>query len=315
VRSPSLLLFFPDMHVKILGSAAGGGFPQWNCACKNCRRLRAGTFAGTPRAQAQLALATAPGTWTLINASPDLRAQIEATPELWPQDTARDSPIRDVVLTGAEVDQVLGLLLLREFHSFRIHATAAVRKILVEDNTLFGVLARFPGQISWNDMSPARPFSVGSARLEVLPLPGTFPGFVRASRVTGFNSSEAVIGLWIAPESGGKALMFIPGAACIPDPVFERLKASDVLLFDGTFWSDGEPTRIPGVSRTARQMGHLPISGAGGSLERLAKLTRPRKIFIHINNTNPILDEESPEYRMVGEAGWEVARDGMEIAL
>lgn len=303
------------MLVKVLGSAAGGGFPQWNCACPNCRLLRAGKFAGTPRTQAQLALGSAPDAWTLINASPDLRAQIEATPELWPQETNRHSPIRDVVLTGAEVDQVLGLLLLREFHSFRIHATTAVREILTEDNSLFGVLTRFPGQVDWNDIPLHQPFSVGSARVEVLSSPGAFPGFVSPSRVTGFNPAEAVIGLWISPESGGRSLAFLPGAPCVSDSLLERLRACDVLLFDGTFWSDDEPSRIPGVSRTARQMGHLPISGAGGSLERLAELQRPRKIFIHINNTNPILNEESTEYRVVGETGWEVARDGMEMIL
>ena len=134
------------MRVKILGSAAGGGFPQWNCLCANCRRLREGVFPGRSRTQAQLAWNGAPGQWTLLNASPDLRLQIEATRELWPQD-GRRSPIHDVVLTGAEVDQTLGLLLLREFHSFRVHATTSVRRILTEDNSLFGVLARFADQL------------------------------------------------------------------------------------------------------------------------------------------------------------------------
>jgi pyrroloquinoline quinone biosynthesis protein B len=277
--------------------------------------VREGNFAGTARTQAQLAWEGSGGEWTLLNASPDLRVQIEATAELWPQKTNRDSPIRDVVLTSAEVDQVLGLLLLREFHSFRVHATSSVRKILVEDNSLFGVLKRIPDQVVWNDIPLDLPFHAGGARLEVLPLPGSFPGFVSAARVAGFNPLEAVIGLCISPESGGKTLAFLPGTACVSDSLLERLEACDVMLFDGTFWSDDEPSRIPGVTRTARQMGHLPISGAGGSLERMAHLRCPRKIFIHINNTNPILDEESAEFRMVGEAGWEVARDGMEMIL
>jgi pyrroloquinoline quinone biosynthesis protein B len=333
------------MRVRILGSAAGGGFPQWNCSCSNCRRFREGRFPGRFRTQAQLAWDAAPSQWTLLNASPDLRAQIEATPELWPKNGSgtgperpsveretsessaatgsvvplevlkRRSPIRDVILTGAEVDQTLGLLLLREFHSFRVHATRSVRRILTEDNSIFGVLARFAGQVCWKDIPRDQPFCAGGARLEVLTLPGSFPGFVSASRLAESNPADAAIGLLVSPESGGGTLAFLPGAPCVSDVLLERLQACDAVLFDGTFWSDDEPSRIPGVSRTARQMGHMPVSGAGGSLERLAAVQRPRKLFIHINNTNPILDEESMEYRMVRETGWEVAWDGMEIPL
>jgi pyrroloquinoline quinone biosynthesis protein B len=303
------------MWVKILGSAAGGGFPQWNCSCANCRRLREGKFKGTARTQAQLAWSSAPGQWTLLNASPDLRFQIEATPELWPQEGTRHSPIRDVIVLSAEVDQMLGLLLLREFHSFRIHTTPSIRRILTEDNSMFGVLARFAGQVCWNDIPLDQPFCAGGALLEVLSLSGSFPGFVSPARLAELNPAEAVIGLLISPELGGGTLAFLPGAACVSDALLERLQTCDVVLFDGTFWSDEEPSLIPGVTRTARQMGHLPVSGSGGSLERLAALRRPRKIYIHINNTNPILDEESMEQRMVRDAGWEVAWDGMEMTL
>ncbi len=311
------------MRVKVLGSAAGGGFPQWNCACTNCRRLRDGSFLGTARTQTQLAWSAVPGQWSLLNASPDLRTQIESASELWPRDGGRESPIRDVVLPSAELDQVLGLLLLREFHSFRVHATPSVRKILTEDNSLFGVLARFSGQVNWQDIPLDQPFSVGGARFEVLPLPGSFPGFVSASRQTELNPQDAVIGLLISPDSQAnsgadsneRTLAFLPGVGCVSDTLLGTLQNCDILLFDGTFWSDEEPLRIPGITRTARQMGHLPLSGTGGSLELFATLRRPRKIFIHINNTNPILDEESREYRMVREAGWEVAHDGMELTL
>jgi pyrroloquinoline quinone biosynthesis protein B len=308
------------MRLKVLGSAAGGGFPQWNCACPNCSRVREGKFQGAPRTQAQLAWSGAPGEWTLLNASPDLRVQIDATPELWPSNLGqnngtRHSPIRDLILTGAEVDQALGLLLLREFHSFRVHATASVRRILTEDNSMFGVLARFASQVTWHDLPLDRPFSAAGARLEVVPLSAAFPGFVSAARLTELNPAEAAIGLLVSPESGGGTLAFLPGAGSVSDALLERLEACDFVLFDGTFWSDEEPSRIPGITRGARQMGHLPISGSGGSLERLASLRRPRKIFIHINNTNPILDEASPERRIANESGWEVAWDGMEITL
>lgn len=311
------------MRVKVLGSAAGGGFPQWNCACTNCRRLRSGTLTGFARTQTELAWSSAPYQWSLLNASPDLRTQIESTPDLWPRDGGRESPIRDVVLPGAELDQVLGLLLLREFHSFRVHATPSVRKILSEDNSLFGVLARFAGQVCWQDIPLDRPFSAGGARLQALHLPGSFPGFVSASRQKELNPQDAVIGLLISPDSRAhagadfdeRALAFLPGVGSVSDTLLETLQNCDILLFDGTFWSDDEPLGIPGITRTARQMGHLPLSGPGGSLELFANLRRPRKIYIHINNTNPILDEESRQYRMVRDAGWEVARDGMELTL
>lgn len=303
------------MRIKILGSAAGGGFPQWNCGCASCSRARQGGFPGSSRTQAQLAWSSAQGEWSLINASPDLRVQIEATPELWPRNGPRNSPIRDVILPSGEVDQTLGLLMLREFHSFRVYATPSVRKILTEDNSLFGVLARFAGQVCWQDITFEGSFYVGGARLEALPLPGSFPGYVSAARVAELNPADAVIGLLISPESGGGSLAFLPGVSCVSHHLLERLRKCDVVLFDGTFWSDDEPLQIPGISRNARQMGHLPMSGVGGSLDRLTALTGTRKIFIHINNTNPILDEESTEYRMVREAGWEVARDGTEITL
>ena len=303
------------MRVKVLGSAAGGGFPQWNCYCSNCRRLREGNFRGAARSQVQLALSSKPSQWTLLNASPDLRIQIEATPDLWPQEGMRHSPISDVIVLSAEVDQALGLLLLREFHSFRLHSTSSIRRILTEDNSFFAVLNRFSGQVCWSDMLLERPFSVGGARLEALPLSGSFPGFVNNSRLAELNPAEAVIGLLVTPESGGRTLAFLPGVACVSNPLLERLQSCDVVLFDGTFWSDDEPSLIPGVTRTARQMGHLPVSGSEGSLHCLAVLQRARKIYIHINNTNPILDEESMEYRIVREAGWEVAWDGMEMTL
>jgi pyrroloquinoline quinone biosynthesis protein B len=302
------------MRVRILGSAAGGGFPQWNCSCRNCSSLRQGAFSGVARTQAQLAWSAIPGQWTLVNASPDLRQQIDATPELWPTGDGRHSPISDVVLTGAEVDQALGLLLLREFHSFRIHATASVRRILTEDNSLFAVLERFSGQTCWRDIPLNEPFSAGGAHLEAALTGGSFPGFVGKTRLAELPGAEAAIGLIVTSDTGG-AMAFLPGIGSVSDTLMERLEACDVILFDGTFWSDDEPARIPGLGRRAEQMGHMPVSGAGGSLERLRTLRRPRRIYIHINNTNPILDEESMEHQKVRESGWEIAYDGMEILL
>jgi pyrroloquinoline quinone biosynthesis protein B len=301
------------MRVKILGTAAGGAFPQWNCSCANCFRVRQGTFPGPRRTQAQLAFSCAPDEWTLVNASPDLRFQIESAPELWPGE-GRRSPIANVILTGADADQILGLLLLREFHSFRIHSTPAMRVILTQDNSLFAVLARFAGQVIWRDIPLDSPFSTGGARAEALPLDGSFPGFVSGNRAASLNPAEAVVGLLLTPEAGGKTLAFLPGADGVSDVLLERLQSCDFVLFDGTFWSNDEPMHIPGLGRTAREIGHLPVSGPGGSLDRLAALDA-RKIYIHINNTNPMLDEDSAEYRRVRDCGWEIARDGMEIVL
>ena len=276
----------------------------------------------------QLAWSNSPREWTLLNASPDLRAQIEAEPDLWPLPNSdpsgsnqgnRRSPIRHVILTGAEVDQTLGLLLIREFHSFQVHATPGVRRILAEGNNMFGVLARFPGQVTWGDIPLNAPFQIGNARLEVLPLPGAYPGFIGQMAQT-LPPEEAVIGLLVSPDKVSPpkkagTMAFLPQVGCVSDALLERLEDCTAVLFDGTFWSDEEPARIPGLGKMARQMGHLPISAAGGSLERLASLRRPRKIYIHVNNTNPILDEESPEHRQTRDAGWEVARDGMRIEL
>jgi pyrroloquinoline quinone biosynthesis protein B len=301
------------MRVKILGTAAGGAFPQWNCSCPNCFRVRQGTFSGSRRTQAQVAFSCEPGQWTLLNASPDIRFQIEAEPELWPQD-GRRSPIANVILTGADVDQILGLLLLREFHTFGIHSTPAIRAILTEDNTMFAVLARFAGQVAWRDIPLNASFSTGGARAESLPLTGSFPGFVGKTRAAALNPVEAIVGLVLTPEAGGKTLAFLPGAGAVSDALLERLQSCDFVLFDGTFWRNDEPMHIPGLGRTALEIGHLPVSGPGGSLDRLAALNA-RKIYIHINNTNPMLDEDGSEYRRVRDCGWEIARDGMEIVL
>ena len=303
------------MRVKILGAAAGGGFPQWNCRCSNCRRLRQGSFQGTPRTQAQLAFSADDRNWYLVNASPDLRAQIESTPDLQPQEAQRHSPVRAVILTCAELDQVLGLLLLRESQTLRVYATRAVRRILLEDNSMFGMLRRYPGQVSWCDMLPGEPIEIDPRiRCAPLALPGGYPFYVGGSRLAQSPPGEAVLALLLESSDGGK-LAYFPGAPRVEEAWLPWMEQSDVLLFDGTFWTDDELIEVQGSGRTARQMGHLPVSGAGGALERLAGLRHPRKLFIHVNNTNPILDEESPAYRQVRDAGWDVARDAMEFAL
>ena len=302
------------MLVKVLGAAAGGAFPQWNCACQQCQRMRSGTFAGQPRTQAQVAISADGASWTLLNASPDIRIQIEATPQLWPAGNSLHSPIQSVVITAAEADTVAGLLSLREFQPLDIYATRSVLRILREDNSLFALLDRVPLQAVWKEIQPEADFSVGTLRFRPFSLAGGFPAFVPADRKSELDSHEAVLGLLIESRSGAR-MAYLPGAAKVEDSWREWLDGCDVLLFDGTFWTEDELCGVRGSGKKASEMGHLPLSGSCGSLAALRDIKCARKIFFHINNTNPILDESSAAYAEVRDAGWEVARDGMEIQI
>lgn len=309
------------MRIKILGSAAGGGFPQWNCGCVSCKRVREGKLNASARTQCQVAISEGGEEWFLLNASPDLHAQIEGARELHPR-TTRHSPIAGVVVTGGDLDQVLGLLLLRELQPLRIYATPSVRQLLREDNTFVNVLSQQPGQSLWTDIEPGVTFTLASSAgpssalvCEPIAVPGCFPAYVNEKRVATFVASQAVLGLVIESNNGGGRLAYLPVVADLDAELIKVLDSCDLLLFDGTFWTDDELIRIQGGGRTARQMGHLPISGRGGSLGRLTHLRRPRKVFVHINNTNPILDKSSPPHQQVREAGWEVAEDGWEFKL
>ncbi|HEY6373126.1 MAG TPA: pyrroloquinoline quinone biosynthesis protein PqqB [Candidatus Sulfotelmatobacter sp.] len=309
------------MRVKILGSAAGGGFPQWNCACPNCRAQRAGTFHGKARTQAQVAVSTDGNSWFLLGASPDLRTQIEATTEFHPRTGVRQSPIAGAVLANADMDHVLGLLLLRELQPLCVYATDSIRRILTEDNSMFAMLQRVPAQVSWIGFALRKTFRLQNPAGEdsglycrALSLGTHFPAYVSAQRRSQLSCGEASLGLLIESPSG-KRLAYMPAVPQIDDALMKEFDSVDVLLFDGTFWSDDELIRIQGSGQTALQMGHLPVSSAEGSLSRLAGLHRPRKIYVHINNTNPMLNETGPELRQVREAGWEIAEDGCQVDL
>ena len=314
------------MRVKILGSAAGGGFPQWNCDCPNCRGLRTGTFPGKARSQAQLAISADGREWFLLGASPDLRAQIEAMPELHPRvssggDEIRQSPIAGVVLLNADIDHVLGLLLLRELQPLAVHAAKSIRRILTKDNSMFAMLQRIPGQVSWNEFKPGVLFSLlepaaqdSGLRCRALPLGTHFPTYVSPPRRSQLSPLESSLGL-IVESPSGKRLAYMPAVPGINEPLLRQLESCDVLFFDGTFWSDDELIRMQAGGQTAQQMGHIAVSGSEGSLAKLGQLQRPRRIYIHINNTNPMLNEAGPEYRQVRDAGWEIAEDGWQFEL
>ena len=305
------------MEVKILGSAAGGAFPQWNCACANCRAVRAGTFHGKPRTQTQVALTEDGLSWFLLGASPDLLVQIGATPELHPQQ-GRHSPIAGLALANADLDHVLGLLLLRELQPLRIHATASVRRILREDNSMFGMLHRIADQAKWTDFEPGKEFSLCNSqgvdsglRCRAWSLSTHYPSYVTAERRSQLSPGEASLGFFIKSNSG-KRFAYMPAVPQVDDALLVELDACEVLLFDGTFWSNDELIRVKSNGQTALQMGHVPVED---TLVKLAGVRRPRKIFLHINNTNPMLDEASSEHRRVRDAGWEIAEDGWQFNL
>jgi pyrroloquinoline quinone biosynthesis protein B len=309
------------VRIEILGSAAGGGFPQWNCNCHNCQSSRAGTFQGKARTQTQVAVTNDHQRYFLLNASPDLRLQIEATPHLHPRLGQRDSQITGVVLTSGDVDQVAGLLSLRELQPFPIYCTTSIRRILGEDNSVFAMLNRVPNQVSWHEITPGRSFSLldsagaeSGIRCEGFSLATHYPAYVSVQRSASLKPEEALLGV-VLQSSSGKRLAYMPAVPVIDDTLLQRLESADLLLFDGTFWSDDELIRVQGSGATAREMGHVPVSGSEGALKKLAGLHRPRKVFIHINNTNPMLDESSPQYREVRDAGWDIAEDGRSFDL
>lgn len=219
-----------------------------------------------------------------------------------------------MVLSSAELDAVLGLLLLREFYPLQVYATPSVRRILTEDNSMFAMLHRVEGQIRWHDLPSNDVLTIDGLTLETFSEPAEFPGYVTGRRAAVLNQAEAVLGI-AANDGSGKKLAFVPGCGEVTPELLQRLAECDTILFDGTFWSDDELIRVLGGAKPARAMGHLPISGNDGSLRKLASLRHQRKIFIHVNNTNPILDEESAEFAEVRQAGWEVAADGDTFAL
>ncbi len=309
------------MRARILGSAAGGAFPQWNCGCPNCRALRSGTFHGKARTQTQVAIRGDSDSWFLLGASPDLRAQIEAIPELHPHDGSRQSPIAGAVLLNADIDHVLGLLLLRELQPLCVYASDSIRRILCEDNSMFAMLQRVPGQLSWTTITQGTSFCLispaglsSALNCRTISLSSHFPAYVAGRRRTELTGEEASQGLMLESSSGNR-LAYLPAVPKITQELIKELETADVVLFDGTFWSDDELIRFQGSGQTAQQMGHVPVSGNHGSIALLAQLNRPRKIYIHINNTNPMLNQAGPEYRQVRNAGWEIAEDGWQFEL
>ncbi len=305
------------MRIIVLGAAAGGGFPQWNSACPVGQRAWRGEPAAPWRTQCSLAASVDGQNWALLNAAPDLRQQILATPALHPQvrdpkATPRHSPIHAVVLTNGDVDHVAGLLCLRESQSFTLYASSAILQVLSQ-NPIFNVLN--PDYVSRHRLHLERATEVLPG-LTVVPfaVPGKVALYLEDERLHVGAETEDTIGLELRAESGARAC-FVPGCARVTAGLAARLEGADLLFFDGTLWTDDEMIRSRTGVKTGARMGHISVSGPEGSLAALREVRIGRRIYLHINNTNPILLEDSPERAEVTAAGWEVACDGMEIEL
>ncbi|PCE23265.1 pyrroloquinoline quinone biosynthesis protein PqqB [Paraburkholderia acidicola] len=306
------------MKIKVLGSSAGGGFPQWNCNCRNCDGVRRGTLKATRRTQSSIAISTNGDDWLLVNASPDLLAQIAAHPELQPARRARDSGIAAVLVMDAQIDHVTGLLMLRERDTpLPLYATDAVWQDLSSGFPVGPILSHYCGVEHRRIALDGAPLAVAAlpgVQIDALPLSSKAPPYSphRHAPERGDN-----IGLAITNLASGKRVFYAPGLGAIEPHVLATMREADLLLVDGTLWTGDEMIRLGLSKKSAADMGHLPQSGPGGMIEVLDSLgaDRARKVLIHINNTNPILVEDGPERRVLAEHGIEVAYDGMTFEL
>ena len=305
------------MRVRVLGSAAGGGFPQWNCNCPNCDGVRKGSIVASPRTQSSIAISSDNINWLLFNASPDILTQFQGFPELQPARAIRDTAVRGIVLMDAQIDHTTGLFMLREGKTpLNIYCTDMVHEDLTQGNPIFNILTHFCG-VSWHQVPTAggHRFQVeGIADIDItaVPLSSKAPPCSphRHDPHEGDN-----IGIQLEDKRSGKKLFYAPGLAAIEPHVLPFMQNADCLMVDGTCWSNDEMRKL-GISQTlSLEMGHLPQSGAGGMIEILRPLNATRKILIHINNTNPILRENSSERKILNQENIEVAFDGMDFTL
>lgn len=297
------------MRIIVLGSAAGGGFPQWNSACPVGRRAWQADPAARWRTQCSLAVSAGEG-WVLLNASPDLRQQILATPALHPKASPRHSPIAAVVLTNGDVDHVAGLLTLRESQPLSLYATGAILDVL-SANPIFDALN--PTYVARHRMPLEQAVEVAGLTVAPFAVPGKVALYLERGEPVVGGESEDTIGLEV--RAGDEPFYFVPGCARMTGTLRERLHGAPLVFFDGTLWTDDEMIGSGTGAKTGARMGHISVSGPEGSLAAFETLTIRRKIYIHINNTNPILLDDSPERAAVARAGWEVALDGMEVSL
>jgi len=304
------------VKIHVLGSAAGGGFPQWNCNCPQCSAVRGGSRHHLPRTQSSIAVTANETDWLLINASPDVLQQIKAFPALQPARALRDTGIAAVLLMDAQIDHTTGLLMLREHRQkLPLFCHPLVREDLSTGNPLFKVLSHYC-DIDWHDLQLQTAFQVpglSGLQFEALPLISNAPPYSphRDKPQPGDN-----VGLSVKDEASGKTLFYAPGLGQMEPHVWQAMQQADCVLVDGTLWTEDEMIALGASKKTSRSMGHMPQTGVDGMIEWLDKLpSHVRKILIHINNTNPILDDSSPQRQTLTAHGIEVAFDGMEIEL
>ena len=303
------------MKIRVLGSGAGGGFPQWNCNCHNCHRLRHHKMTGTARTQSSIAVSSDNKNWLLFNTSPDIRAQLEAFPAIWPKEGIRDTGIKAILLIDSQIDHTTGLLMLREGKPLDVYCTEMVKQDLTTGFPLFTMLEHYctvthhPVPVDGSSFTiPA----IADLRFYTQALKSKAPPY-SPHRNDPHNGDN--IGVIIKQISTGKRVFYSPGLGEIEPHVMAAMQAVDCLLVDGTFWTEDEMCTQNISPKKAREIGHLPQSGAGGMIEVLSGVTKARKILIHINNTNPILDDDSEQRKILDAAGIEVAYDGLEIDL
>lgn len=306
------------MLVRVLGSAAGGGFPQWNCGCPNCVGVRRGSIRARARTQESVAVSADGNSWFLLNASPEIRQQLESFPALHPR-ALRDTPLQGILLTNGDLDHTLGLLSLRESQPLALYCTPRVHRGFSEGNVLYRTLQRFDGQVTLHALE------LGGAEQPLRLLDGSASGLsLRAFAAPGkpaLHLDQASVdagdnlGVVLRDERTGKRLAYIPAAGASSAEVVAAATSADAVFFDGTFWSSDELIALGASARRAEDMAHWPIGGVAGSLGFIGGLSAARRIYIHINNTNPILREDSAERALLHEVGVEVAFDGMELEL
>lgn len=300
------------MKIIVLGAAAGGGFPQWNSNAPACNRARADDFAAPSRTQASIAISGNGRDWYLLNASPDLRQQINQTPELHPRSGLRSTPIRGVVLTGGDVDVIAGLLTLREREPFSVFASRRILEIL-DANPIFEVLAR--DVVERRQVGLGEPVELaGGLRVELFAVPGKVPLYLeQGSGMQPVLADETTVAAMISDSVS--RVLFIPGCAAITPDLADRISGADALFFDGTLWRDDEMIAAGIGTKTGHRMGHMSLSGPDGTIAALAPLSIGQRFLLHINNSNPVLLADSPERAEAEAAGWTVCHDGMRITL
>ncbi len=295
------------MEFLVLGAAAGGGLPQWNCGCLNCNDARAGKIPSAT--QSSLAVSCGNGMWSVLNTSPDIRIQMQASSALYPR-VLRDTPVHSVLLTNGDIDHIAGLLSLREQTSFSLYATAEIMSAL-NDNKIFDAVST--EKVNRKSVALGQPFELQPGlQAKVIAVPGKVPLYLEGETVQTDLLGEQTIGVRLSDNR--TVAYYIPGCADVTESLLEQLQDADHLFFDGTLWKDNEMIHAGTGLKTGKRMGHMSISGPKGSITRLAGI-KATKTFIHINNTNPIWQPDSPERAFVLEQGWVIAADGMSITL